>query len=131
MHDEVAGALLRVGDAEAHALAAHGADVADLTAGFAVERRLVEDNRAACSGLEAFDLAAVAHDRRNDAFRAFGVVAQKFRRADLFAQGEPQRVGRRLAGAGPRSPRSRVLRNRLSSSFSVSAISASARSSSG
>ena len=47
MHEDVAGMLLRVGDAKAHAVAAHEAGIADLAAGFAVERRLVEHDRAA------------------------------------------------------------------------------------
>ena len=42
MHEQIAGLLLRIGDAKAHALARHHAGVADLAAGLAIERRLVE-----------------------------------------------------------------------------------------
>ena len=52
VHEEVAELLLRVGDAHAHAARRHGAGVADLAAGFAVERRLVEDDEAALAGRE-------------------------------------------------------------------------------
>ena len=45
MHEEIAGLLLRVGDAEAHALAGHHAGVADLAAGLRVKRRLVQHDR--------------------------------------------------------------------------------------
>src|SRR5262249_24397406 len=51
--------------------------------------------------LEALDLAAVAHDRLDNAFRGLGVVAQELGRADLFAQREPHRIGSRLARARP------------------------------
>ena len=51
VHEQVAGLLLGVGDAEAHAVGGHHAGVADLAAGLAVERRLVDDDRAALAGL--------------------------------------------------------------------------------
>ena len=46
MDDEIAELLLRVGDRGAKAGRGDLADVADLAAGLAVERRLVEDERA-------------------------------------------------------------------------------------
>ena len=52
VHEEVAELLLGVGDAHAHVDRRHGAGVADLAAGFAVERRLVEDDEAALAGRE-------------------------------------------------------------------------------
>ena len=54
MHEQVAQLLLRVGDAEQRALRPlDDALVADLAAGLAVERRLVEHERRLLAGLEA------------------------------------------------------------------------------
>ena len=83
----------------------HRAGVADLTAGFGVERRLVEDDRAALALLERGHLLAVAHKRRDHAFGAFGLVAEEIGAADFLAQREPHRFGRRFAGARPRRAR--------------------------
>ena len=47
MNDEIAELLACVLDAEAHAAGAHHADVADLSAQFAIEGRLIEDQRPA------------------------------------------------------------------------------------
>ena len=52
MDDEVAELLLRVGDRGADAGRRHLADVADLAAGLAVERRLVEDEPALLAGFQ-------------------------------------------------------------------------------
>ena len=46
MHEEIAGLLLRIGDAELDALADQHAGVADLAAGLRIERRLVQNDRA-------------------------------------------------------------------------------------
>src|SRR6202012_4939358 len=59
MHEEIAGLLLRLGDAEADALAGQDSDVADLTAGLAVERRLVQDDSAGLTGLQRVGLLAI------------------------------------------------------------------------
>src|SRR6516165_6411994 len=60
VHEEIAGLLLRVGDAEFHAaLAREHACVADLAAGFRIERRLVEDDGTALACLQPLDLLAV------------------------------------------------------------------------
>src|SRR5690242_21272182 len=67
---EVAALLLRVGDGEPDALAAHLAGVADLAAGLAVERRLVDDDEARVAGLELLDLAAVLDQSGDDALGA-------------------------------------------------------------
>ncbi len=89
-------------DAETQALAAHDADVADLAAGFAIERRLVEDDGAALRRRASERLrrprAASAVTTPSALFR---VVAQEFRGADAFPEREPHRFGRGLAGAGP------------------------------
>ena len=105
MDEQVAGLLLGVGDAEAHAVGRHDAGIADLAAGFAVERRLVEHDGAGLALGQSGDLLAVAHQRGDDAFRGLGLVAQELGGADLLAQREPHGFGRGLAGAGPRRPR--------------------------
>src|SRR5882757_7109842 len=99
MYEQVAGPLLGIGDAESHALASQHAGVADLAAGLRVERRLVQHDRAALAGLEAVDLGTVFDQRGHRAFRALGLVAQELSRAELFAQREPDRFGRRVARA--------------------------------
>jgi hypothetical protein len=78
----------------------HQAGVADLAAGLAVERRLVDDDRAALAGLSA-STSAVAQQRLHDAFGLLGVVAEELGGADLLAQREPDGLGRRLARARP------------------------------
>ncbi len=91
MHEQIAGLLLRVGDAELDALAGQHAGVADLAAGLRVERRLVQHDRAALAGLEAVGVLAVLHQRGHHAFGALGVVAKKFGGAEFFAQRKPDR----------------------------------------
>ena len=88
-------------DAEAHALGAHDADIADLAAEFGVEGRLVEDHGAARAGLEPEGLGALMQKRDDRALALLGVVAQKLGRADALLEREPDGLGRRLAGAGP------------------------------
>ena len=73
MDEKVAGILLRIGDAEAHAVGNHHAGIAHLSAGFAIERRLVEHDRTGFAGLERIDFLAVAHQRGDHAFRAISV----------------------------------------------------------
>src|SRR5262249_60647926 len=68
--------LGRIGDAEAHAVRGHHAGVANLAAGFAIERALVEDNDATLALAERLDLLAVLHQRRHDTFGRFGLVTQ-------------------------------------------------------
>ncbi len=65
MHEEIAGLLLRIGDAERDALAGHHAGVADLAAGLRIKRRLVQHDRAALAGLEAVDFLAVLAPARD------------------------------------------------------------------
>ena len=83
------------------ALALHHAGIADLTAGFAVERRLVEDHEAVLAGLELRDLLAVLQQRQHDALGGLGVVAEELGRADALLDAEPDGLRRRLARAGP------------------------------
>src|SRR5579864_4989313 len=101
MDDELAELLARVGDFGPKARGRDFADVADLAAGLAVERRLVEDQRSALARFQRLDLDAVLDDRANDALRPLGLVAQELGRADALAQGIPDRLGRRLARARP------------------------------
>src|SRR5579863_7794519 len=97
MDDEVAELLARVGDFGPEAGRGNFADVADLAAGLAVERRLVEDQRSALARFQRLDLDAVLADRANDALRPLGFIAEEIGRADALAQSVPDRLGRRLA----------------------------------
>ncbi len=105
VHEHVAEVLLRVGDLEAHAIGRHHPGIADLAAGLAVERRLVEHDGAAVAFFQRIDFLAVAHERGDDAFGAFGLVAEEFGAADFFADAEPHRLVGGLAGARPRRAR--------------------------
>jgi len=51
VHENVAGFLLRIGDAKLNAVSAHPSAVAYLPAGLGVEGRLVENDRAALTRL--------------------------------------------------------------------------------
>ena len=75
--------------------------VADLTAGFAVKRRLIEDDGAALPRLEPLHFRALGDERGDDARGLFRVVAQKFGRAGAVAHGKPQVFRGRFAGTGP------------------------------
>src|SRR5262249_27111554 len=104
MHEKIAELLLRVGHAEKRTFGAFDDTlVSDLTTALAVERRLVEDERAFIAGLERADCLAARDKRRDDAFRRLGVIAEEFRRADLILDLEPQRLGRGLARTFPGS----------------------------
>jgi hypothetical protein len=81
MHPQIAGALLGVGDEKRTPSPVMVAGVADLAAGFGVERRLVEDDRAVLAGSELADLDAVARQRAHLALGGFGVVAEELGRA--------------------------------------------------
>ena len=105
MNDEVAELLARVGDLRAEAGRGDFADVADLPASLAVERRLVEDQRAALASLQRLDFDAILEDRADHALGAFGFVAEKLGRADTLAQSVPDRFGRCFPRARPGAPR--------------------------
>ena len=75
--------------------------VADLTAGFAVERRLVDDDEARLAGVQPVDLCAVPHQRDDRALRLLLAVAEELGRAGAVADAEPDRLGRGLARARP------------------------------
>jgi hypothetical protein len=78
--------LLRVGDLDREAVAGDGAGVAHLAARFAVERRLVDDDRDLLALPRLLDLDTVAHDGAHQALRLLGVVAEELGRAELLAQ---------------------------------------------
>src|SRR5262249_45284943 len=85
------------------------ADVADLSAGLAVEGRLIEDQRSPFARLEPLDLDAILDDRLNHAFRALGLVAEEIGRSSSFAQSVPDRFSRGFARARPGAARFRAL----------------------
>src|SRR6516164_11577033 len=101
MDEHVGDLLVGVGHAGESALGAHAPGIADLAAGLGIERRLIENDRAALARLERGRLLAVAQERRYHALGALGLVAEEFRGADLLAQREPYRVGCRLARSRP------------------------------
>ena len=103
--NEIARLLLGIGDAEAHALAHHYAGVADLAAGFAIERGLVDDHGAVLALAERRDLLAVFHQRRHHALGDLGLIAQEFGGAVLLAQRKPHRLGRCVTRSLPGLPR--------------------------
>src|SRR4051812_2147167 len=102
MHEKITGLFLGVGDPETHTVTDHHAGVADLAAGFAVEWRLVENDRTAVSCFEGLGFLAVLDHCSDDAFGRFRLIAKKLGRAELLAERKPDRFGCRFAGAGPR-----------------------------
>src|SRR5207245_2731793 len=56
--------------------------VADLAAGFAIERRLVEDDADLVPDLGFRDTFLATQDREDDALGGFGFVAEEFGRSD-------------------------------------------------
>ena len=101
MHEEIAGPLLGIGDAEPDALAGHHPGIADLAAGLRIERRLVQHDRAGLAGLEAVDILAVLDQRGNHALGALGLVAQKFGGAEFLAQRKPDVLAGGIAATRP------------------------------
>ena len=113
MDEQIAEFLLRIGDAEDRAFRPFDdAGVADLAAAFAIERRLVQNERAFLAGLEVCHLFAAGDERRDDAFRGFGIVAEEFAGAGLVLDLEPKPFRRRFARSPSRRP------SRLPSAFS-------------
>src|SRR5689334_4456935 len=77
------------------------AGIADLAAGLAVERRLVDDDLHFVAAGSLSNGSTVLDDRLDDAFGALGGIAEKLACAMLFAQLEPDGFCRLIAGAGP------------------------------
>ena len=63
---ELAGELARVVDDEAHVLGIELAGVADLAAGFRIERRAVEDHDRFVASGDRIDRAAILEQRHHD-----------------------------------------------------------------
>ena len=97
MDDEVAEFLERVVNPEAQTLAANDADVAELSARFPVEGRLIEDDRAARALLEDEGFGSVMDESGDDPFALLGLIAEEFGCADAFLDCEPQRLRRGFA----------------------------------
>src|SRR5271167_2216880 len=85
------------------------AGIADLAARFAVERRLVDDYRDLVAGGGLDDPLAAAQDGQRNAFGGFGLITEKFGCAEILAQAQPDRFGRRLARTNPATARLRAL----------------------
>src|SRR5262249_60598521 len=103
-----AGFALRIGDRALTAGCGEDrAGIADLAARLAVERRLVDDKADLVTSLRLGNVLLALNERQDDPLGALGFVAEEFGRAELFAQGEPYRLGCRLAGADPGSARAR------------------------
>src|SRR5579872_1930163 len=110
VHDEVARLLGRVLHGKfAAARREHRSGVADLTAGLTVKRGLIDDDRDLIAGLDAINTLTIFDDRQDDALGAFGLIAEKFCRSNLFAQREPLGARRGLARADPAAPSLRAL----------------------
>src|SRR5271169_2829803 len=105
MDDKVAEFLARIRNLGAKAGSNDLANVADLAAGLAVKRRLIEDQRSALACIEPLDFDAVLDDRANDALGGFGLVTEKLGRADAFTQAIPDRFGRRVPRTRPGASR--------------------------
>ncbi len=105
--EEVAELLLGVEDARAKSRRGDHADVADLAARLAVERRLIEDEPARLADGERGDLGAVADQRGRDALGDLGLVAEKFasRRRARAARTRRSRSPPRPSRTRPCAPR--------------------------
>src|ERR1700730_6507185 len=75
--------------------------VAALAARLAVERGLIDDNADLVAGRGLRNPLLAAQNRQDHPLGALGLVAKEFGGLELVAQGEPPRLGRRLAGTGP------------------------------
>ena len=105
--EQVAGFLLRIGYGEANAVRVIAPVSPVWPPDSRIERRLVDDDGTALAGLEFGDFLAVAHQRRDDAFRRLRLVAEEFGRAEPLADRKPD--GRRGGIAGARPRRARLL----------------------
>src|SRR5262249_22693440 len=99
--EQVAGFLLRVSDAETHAIRAHCAGIANLAAGLAIERRLIEHDRAALARFERRHVLAVLYQRRHHTLGGLGVVTHALARSDHRVHAEPHGFRRSLTGPLP------------------------------
>src|SRR5690606_33135504 len=99
-HEEVTELLLRIGDPEQRAVrTADDARIADLAAGFAIERRLIENQSRLLPLLQMLDGPRILDDAADDPLRRLGLVAEELGCADLLAYLEPDGLGGCFAGA--------------------------------
>ena len=111
VHEQIAELLLRVGDAEQRAVRAFDdARVADLTATFAIERRLRDDDVAAFALGQRRHRLAFDDQAFDDRFSLLGVVAEELGRPRVLLDLEPLAFGRRFARALPGRARLVLLR---------------------
>ena len=102
MHKQVAQLFLRGGHAEQRSLGTlDDALIANLAAGLAIERCLIEDQPTFVSGFQRLDLSPARYECRHLAFGRFGIVAQKFCRPEALLDIEPDGFGRLFARALP------------------------------
>src|ERR1700736_463496 len=73
VNKQIAEFLLGIVDTEANAACTHDTGVADLAAGFAIERCLIEDDGSGLARAENRDLLTVLEDRGDKPLRALHV----------------------------------------------------------
>src|ERR1700724_1920115 len=76
VNKQIAEFLLGIVDTEANTACTHDASVANLAAGFAIERRLIEDDGPGFAGAKNCDFLTVLADRGDEPLLVFRVVAQ-------------------------------------------------------
>src|SRR5690606_14805779 len=86
-------------DCEAFTL--HGASIAYLTTGLAVERRLVDHDGDVLACRRFAELGTITNERCDHAFSYFRVVAEELGRADAVTHAEPDGLGCSFAGTRP------------------------------
>src|SRR5512143_4006301 len=102
MQEEAVQLLLRVLDGEDGVPAlSEPTAVADLAAGFAVERGLVDEDGTALAVFQILHARAVLDESDDLTGRGLRLVAEELGCAELLLQLEPELVGYRLAGARP------------------------------
>ena len=125
MDEQIAELFMRVGHAEAEIRRADQPGIADLTAGFAIERRLVEDHLPGFACRQPLDLTAVLEQCDDDTFGTFRFVAEEVGRADALFQRKPDRTPWRLRRSPPGPARvSALLLHRSVETFDIDAKSA-------
>ncbi len=102
VHEQVAKLLLRVGDHDMQPVGTgDGAGIADLSAAFAIERRLVQHDGQLGADMCGLSRRAIDHQCADLGFGSLGGISQELRGSGLFLDFEPDPLGSGLAGAGP------------------------------
>ncbi|MNI25029.1 hypothetical protein D3C73_786670 [compost metagenome] len=109
MNKQSLALLLRVRNSNLAIIAEDDTCIAHLTTGFAVERRLANDDLDVFAGSSGINRLAVPDDRLDYTFGLLGVVTEEFGSTVFFLQLEPDRFGRLVAGACPVRPGFRLL----------------------